>query len=64
MGKPSKLADPDSFHVRDALTRKCPLCLAPVDKLCVISCGPNTGKPLPGIRKVHYARTRFTEPQC
>lgn len=55
MARPSKLADPNSFHVRDALTRTCPACKAPAGQLCVTP----KGRPLPGIRKVHYARATF-----
>lgn len=59
--KPSKLSNPNSFHVRDALTRQCALCKAPKGQLCVTVDRERPGRPLPGIRKVHYARTRFCE---
>lgn len=52
MAKPSKLANPDSPIVRDALTRKCGICGAAEHQPCV---NGNTG------RVVHYQRARFRE---
>lgn len=57
MAKPSKLANPNSFAVRDALTRTCPLCESPEGKLCVT----RAGRPLPGVRKVHYQCAKFRD---
>ncbi|WP_459979829.1 zinc finger domain-containing protein [Mycobacterium avium] len=57
MAKPSKLANPDSPIVRDALTRKCGICGAAEHQPCV---NGNTGRPL--VRRVvHYQRARFRE---
>ncbi|WP_158213493.1 zinc finger domain-containing protein [Mycobacterium avium] len=54
MAKPSKLANPDSPLVRDALTRACALCGAPTHQRCI----NRDGKPL-ARRIVHYQRAKF-----
>ncbi|SRX93579.1 hypothetical protein MSP7336_01818 [Mycobacterium shimoidei] len=52
-----KLANPSNPFVRDALTRKCPLCSAEPHARC----RRNDGRQLQR-RIVHYARIRFPHP--
>lgn len=56
----SRLTDPRDPAVREALTRKCPACLAAPDAWCVLF-GPSVEHPGRRAHRIHYARARFTK---